>query len=710
VLFPVLLFWEVAETHDMNIGQVFLVAILFMVTSATPVVASTITAVPDAAFKDVPIQQWLDLAITAEPLFTVVPAIATLNVDISTEGGASCPNNIAMTPVSAASSRFVFWLDMFFHELSHISYCNSRTAFWDEGLAESGKDLLSQLVPGMAPLSSVALTDFKRTLDPASVIKSDEVDKSGGSFDYPAAAGILELVSRRNLRPFATLLSAIQPTGTAAELKKKYLDAADQAFPNIHGRKPSEYIGTSPILAPVPADGQYLNFLVTDDTFTTPIANSVAMINWHIREYKNGVGTDHYDGVVKWTMYGFDGKPSLTGIAQSGQNLTDTGYWIRTDTFADGAYPVAGCWVPPGAADCDSTKTSLQKTALFGVLHSVPDFRNGYTWIFANGGPLWQFGKFGGEKLSLVKDPGDPTQAISLPRLLGVRHNGMKEDVVISDGARNKRFSPPDTNPAFPTTYSQYLYWVEPTDSLAVISQIFGGTTVGPLTQVSPGQVATLWGVNDKLCVDWPPALQQFHLPLPTDYRGCTVHLLDDAGNDVLASLYFISGNQVNVQFPSPLANGTYHLVVKSGEGFTADTTSNPLVIKVVGLNPNYVQYASGSTPYLAVLHNDDYSLVTAANPARAGEFVQIYATGLGPTNPTVSAGQATMAPLITYPDVSINGVPAWVQWAGLHSQFPGLYQINVQIPANVAAAVTFNITSYGPDGSKQVSPFQVAQ
>jgi uncharacterized protein (TIGR03437 family) len=280
-------------------------------------------------------------------------------------------------------------------------------------------------------------------------------------------------------------------------------------------------------------------------------------------------------------------------------------------------------------------------------------------------------------------------------------------DITVNDGSRTKIYTPMDRYAVYSDTDSLIWPWTETPDTLAVVSQVFGATTLGAINKVTPGQVATLWGGSDKLCADWPPALQQFKLPLPTEYIGCSVHLLDDSANDILASLYFISGNQVNVQFPSPLANGDYRLQTRSASSATNIMTSNTLVIKVVGLNANFVQY-QGKLPYLAVLHNDDYSLVTAANPARPKEFVQIYATGLGPTSPTVPAGQAMMAPLITYPTITISGVPAWVQWAGLHSVYPGLYQINVQVPANVASAVAFDITSFGPDGSKQTDNFQV--
>jgi len=41
-----------------------------------------------------------------------------------------------------------------------------------------------------------------------------------------------------------------------------------------------------------------------------------------------------------------------------------------------------------------------------------------------------------------------------------------------------------------------------------------------------------------------------------------------------------------------------------------------------------------------AVTHSNDFSLVTAANPAKAGEKLSLFATGLGPTRPAVDLGK----------------------------------------------------------------------
>jgi uncharacterized protein (TIGR03437 family) len=72
--------------------------------------------------------------------------------------------------------------------------------------------------------------------------------------------------------------------------------------------------------------------------------------------------------------------------------------------------------------------------------------------------------------------------------------------------------------------------------------------------------------------------------------------------------------------------------------------------------------------------------------PAQPGDIVQLYATGLGLTNPPFAAGQlppndasgARPAPPVT---VIVDGLNAEVQYAGTAPGFAGLYQINVVIP-----------------------------
>jgi uncharacterized protein (TIGR03437 family) len=86
---------------------------------------------------------------------------------------------------------------------------------------------------------------------------------------------------------------------------------------------------------------------------------------------------------------------------------------------------------------------------------------------------------------------------------------------------------------------------------------------------------------------------------------------------------------------------------------------------------------------------------------------VQIFATGLGTTNPVVAPGQPAPAspPALTTQAVQaqIGGLPAQVQFAGLAPNFVGLYQVNVVVPAGVAPgdAVPLILTQAGVPSNK---------
>jgi uncharacterized protein (TIGR03437 family) len=82
--------------------------------------------------------------------------------------------------------------------------------------------------------------------------------------------------------------------------------------------------------------------------------------------------------------------------------------------------------------------------------------------------------------------------------------------------------------------------------------------------------------------------------------------------------------------------------------------------------------------------------LVTADSPAAPGEIVVLYATGLGETAPSAICGwlpelTAPLADLIDF-EVLLNGTavdPQLILYAGQTPGFAGLFQINLQLPAD---------------------------
>jgi uncharacterized protein (TIGR03437 family) len=165
---------------------------------------------------------------------------------------------------------------------------------------------------------------------------------------------------------------------------------------------------------------------------------------------------------------------------------------------------------------------------------------------------------------------------------------------------------------------------------------------------------------------------------LPTTIDNVTV-LIDGKK----AAIAYVSPTQLNVQAPADTASGTVPVQVDNAAGTAAGTAI------LQNYSPALFTFQG---KYAAARHNSDGVMVAPAGflgssvtsrPAQPGESIQIYATGLGPTTPTVPAGQllVTAAPLsdITQLHVSIGGAAATVQYAGIVS--PGEYQINAIVP-----------------------------
>jgi hypothetical protein len=86
-----------------------------------------------------------------------------------------------------------------------------------------------------------------------------------------------------------------------------------------------------------------------------------------------------------------------------------------------------------------------------------------------------------------------------------------------------------------------------------------------------------------------------------------------------------------------------------------------------------------------AIVHSNDYSLVTVEKPAKPGEILALFASGLGPTRPGVEPGapfpsgalQLCNSPV----EVLVNGKPGEVLYAGGYPGAVDRYQVNFRIP-----------------------------
>lgn len=126
------------------------------------------------------------------------------------------------------------------------------------------------------------------------------------------------------------------------------------------------------------------------------------------------------------------------------------------------------------------------------------------------------------------------------------------------------------------------------------------------------------------------------------------------------------------------------------GSGTRSEQEGLTTIVKAV--LPALFTYGAPYQSYVAALHSDwpyvappeMFPVTVPSRPARPGEFISLFGTGFGPTNPPVRSGEvfSGAAPL-TDPGsltIQIGGKQAGVQFAGLTGA--GLYQFNVVVPA----------------------------
>jgi hypothetical protein len=99
------------------------------------------------------------------------------------------------------------------------------------------------------------------------------------------------------------------------------------------------------------------------------------------------------------------------------------------------------------------------------------------------------------------------------------------------------------------------------------------------------------------------------------------------------------------------------------------------------------------------VVHSRDFSRLSLGKPAVPGEFLTVFATGLGPTNPGVDPGQVfpnSPQAIANSPiEAVVNGIPAPVTYAAGYPGTTNGFQVNLQLPAALqSGTATLQLTS----------------
>ncbi len=201
-------------------------------------------------------------------------------------------------------------------------------------------------------------------------------------------------------------------------------------------------------------------------------------------------------------------------------------------------------------------------------------------------------------------------------------------------------------------------------------------------TPVAPGSYVSIYGSNLSTVTD--QNYSAVRLPLAMDQVTVS---FDAAATGSLPAIsvpghiVYVSPSQVNIQVPWELQGySSAKMKVTLFEFGFGNVVTVPLA--------NYAPAIFGST--IAAAENaTSGAIISASNPAARGSVISLFCNGLGPVTNQPASGDSAGVPLSTTttpPTVTIGGASANVTFTGLAPGFPGLYQVNVQVPSNISA------------------------
>jgi uncharacterized protein (TIGR03437 family) len=214
---------------------------------------------------------------------------------------------------------------------------------------------------------------------------------------------------------------------------------------------------------------------------------------------------------------------------------------------------------------------------------------------------------------------------------------------------------------------------------------VVNGASFAAGADVAPGGIISVFGTNLG-----PATGSQAGFPLPTNLGGITLTI-----GGINAPLFYAGSGQVNAQLPFEILANSQTQVVARAISSTTESDGVPEPLTVSAAHPGIFT----TTGTQGAILNVSYQLINASNPANPGDVIQIYCTGLGATSPPSVTGQAAVSgTAVIVPTVTVGGLAAALQYAGVAPGFVGLYQVNVSIPASVTpgSAVPVVITQNG--------------
>src|ERR1019366_3930770 len=189
--------------------------------------------------------------------------------------------------------------------------------------------------------------------------------------------------------------------------------------------------------------------------------------------------------------------------------------------------------------------------------------------------------------------------------------------------------------PGFQTTYYGVFFAVlapsfsgSPASVFLNPTGVVNDATFAPSPNtIAPGDIVSLFGSGLSSITD-----EASSIPLPTSDKGVSVTV-----NGIAAPLFYISPGQINIQIPFQVTGISTATLQVTNNG----QQSNAVTVPLASGDPGIFMWADSTESYHAAVLHANGALVTSSNPAKRGETIEVFATGLGALNPAVVTGAA---------------------------------------------------------------------
>ena len=198
---------------------------------------------------------------------------------------------------------------------------------------------------------------------------------------------------------------------------------------------------------------------------------------------------------------------------------------------------------------------------------------------------------------------------------------------------------------------------------------------------IAPGSIVSIFGSNLA-----NQTVIAAILPLPTTLANVTSVTF----NGIPAPLYFVTKNQINAQvpwgvLPAGTTAGAANVIVTTSAG-----TSAPLNVQLASSDPGIFTANATGLGQAVSTDNSDGAVAAPAgsvtnatsHPIQVGDYLVVWCTGLGTVDEPVANGStpSQTANTLIKPTVLIGGVAGTPVYSVLSPQYPGEYQVAVQV------------------------------